>query len=62
MQALELTINNKEITIINVYGSNNDNTNFYQILTEYMQENEEKTFIIGGDFNTVINEKLDKRN
>ena len=62
MQALELTINDKEITIINVYGPNNDNTNFYQILTEYMKENEEKTFIIGGDFNTVINEKIDKRN
>ena len=62
MQALELTINDKEITIINVYGPNNDNTNFYQILTEYIKENEEKTFIIGGDSNTVINEKIDKRN
>ena len=62
MQALELTINDKELTIINVYGPNNDNTNFYQMLTEYMHENGEKTFIIGGDFNTVINEKLDERN
>ena len=62
MQALEFIINAKEITIINVYGPNNDNTIFYQILTECMQENEEKAFIIGGDFNTVINEILVKRN
>ena len=62
MQALDLVINDKEITIINIYGPNNDNAHFYQTLNEYLQENGEKTFIIGGDFNIVLNETLDKRN
>ena len=62
MQALDLVINDKEITIINIYGPNNDNAHFYQTLNEYLQENGEKTFIIGGDFNTVLNETSDKRN
>ena len=62
LQALDLIVNNKELTIINIYGPNNDNSAFYKQLEEYMQENEEKTFIIGGDFNTVLNEAIDKRN
>ena len=62
IQALELVINEKELTIINLYGPNNDNDNLFKTLIEYMQENNEKTFIIGGDFNTVLNESLDKKN
>ena len=62
MQALELIINDKEISLINVYGPNNDDGNFFEQLETYLKENDEKTFIIGGDFNTVPNEKLDKRN
>ena len=49
-----MIINDHEIKIINLYGPNNDNIIFYQILTECMQENGEKTFIIGGDFNTLL--------
>ena len=49
MQALDLVINDKEITIINTYGPNNDNAHFYQTLSEYLQENGEKAFIIGGE-------------
>ena len=62
MQALELIINDKEIYFINIYGPNNDDCNFFEQLEKYLKENDEKTFIIGGDFNTVSNENLDKRN
>lgn len=62
MQTLDIIINNKEITLINIYGPNSDNIIFYKTLEKYLRENEEKTFIIGGDFNTVLNETLDKRN
>ena len=62
MQALELIINDKEIYFINIYGPNNDDCNFFEQLEKYLKENDEKTFIIGGDFNTVLNENLDKRN
>lgn len=62
MQTLDIIIKNKEITLINIYGPNSDNIIFYKTLEKYLRENEEKTFIIGGDFNTVLNETLDKRN
>ena len=62
MQASELIINDKEINLINGYGPKNDDGNFFEQLETYLKENDEKTFIIGGDFNTVPNEKLDKRN
>ena len=62
MQALELIINDKEIYFINIYGPNNDDCNFFEQLEKHLKENDEKTFIIGGDFNTVLNENLDKRN
>ena len=57
MQALELIINDKEIYFININGPNNDDCNFFEQLEKYFKENDEKTFIIGGDFNTVLNEK-----
>ena len=62
MQTLEIIINDKEINLINIYGPNNDDVNFFEHLEKYLKENDEKTFIIGGDFNTVLNEKIDKRN
>ena len=62
LQALEILINEKEITLINLYGPNNDDPAFFEQLEKYIRENNEKTFIVGGDFNTVINENIDKRN
>ena len=62
MQALALMINDKEIYFINIYGPNNDDCIFFEQLEKYLQENNEKTFIIVGDFNTVLNENHGKRN
>ena len=62
MQALELIINDKEIYFIYIYGPNNDDCIFFEQLEKYLKENDEKTFIIGGDFKTVLNENLDERN
>ena len=61
-QILEIIINDKEINLINIYGPNNDDVNFFEHLEKYLKANDEKTFKIGGDFNTVLNEKIDKRN
>lgn len=62
IQSLEVTINGKEIVILNVYGPNLDDTAFFETLEKYISENEEKTFIVGGDFNTVLNIEIDKKN
>ena len=56
--ALEILINEKE-TLINLYGPNNDDPAFFEQLENYIRENNEKTFIVGGDFNTVINENIE---
>ena len=62
LQALEILINEKEITLINLYGPNNDDPAFFEQLEKYIRENNEKKFIVGGNFKTVINENIDKRN
>ena len=64
IQVLDILINEKECTIVNLYGPNNDGIRIFEEkkLEEYIKENEEKTFIIGEDFNTVLDENLDKRN
>ena len=45
-----------------MYGPNTDSVNHFEILEKYLNENEDKTFIMGGDFNTIIDTELDKKN
>ena len=60
LQSLELKIHEKLITTINIYGPNKDELNIFEILEAYIRSNEDKNFIIGGDFNTVLHIHLDK--
>ena len=63
MQALEIIIiNEKEITLINLYSPNNDDQTFFDQLEKFINDDNETTFIVWGDFSTVINESIDKRN
>ena len=62
MQSVELNVNDKDITIINVYGPNKDDISFFYILEHYILNNDEKSFIVGGDFNTLLNVEQDKKN
>ena len=61
MQALEVIINEKEITLINLYGPNNDDQTFFDQLEKFINDHN-KNLHSWGDFNTVINENIDKRN
>ena len=61
VQCLELVVDEKKITIINIYGPNNDDTTVFNNLLTYMNNNSDKSFIIGGDFNTVIDCNTDKK-
>lgn len=61
LQALEIQINDKEISLINIYGPNVDDTTVLEKMDEYISNNQDKSYIIGGDFNTVLNEKMDKK-
>ena len=41
---------------------NTDSVNYFEILEKYLKENEDKTFIIGGDFNTIKDTELYEKN
>ena len=61
IQALEIKINEKHVVIINVYGPNKDEVSFFDKLEVFIRENEDKGIINGGDFNTTLNNKIDKK-
>ena len=54
-----------ELILINTYGPTKDNpsaqTNFYTNLYEIVDSYSDKNIIIGGDLNTYLNIKLDKK-
>ena len=61
IQALKLNIDDHDIVLINVYGPNNDDASFFfETLYDFLGENDEEEYIIGGDFNTVLNSNIDK--
>ena len=62
LQAIELKINDKNITIINIYGPNNDEILLFEKLEEFMLLHDDKSIITGGDFNTVLDTEKDKKN
>ena len=62
LQSVDVIVNDKDLTVINVYGPNKDDTSFFDILEDYILNNDEKSFIVGGDFNTVLNADKDKKN
>lgn len=62
MQSLNITINGKNLTLINIYGPNNDDITLFTKLGDFINDNDDKTFIIGGDFNTVLDIEMDKKN
>ena len=55
LQALFIEINDKPFIIINIYGPNNDDASVFNELNKFIVDNEDGNFIIGGDFNTVLN-------
>ena len=61
LQIVEIEHEEKELTLINIYGYNSDDTFLFDKLYTYLGENKDKTFIIEDDFNTVLNNELDKK-
>ena len=50
------------LKVINIYGPNKDDISLFDTLQLYINGNEDSDFIIGGDFNTVLNTEIDKLN
>ena len=57
--ALDLTIENQRLSLISIYGPNEDNPEFYGKIAEIIDELENKHVIFVGDLNLVIKPELD---
>ena len=58
---LNVTINDVKLTLANIYGPNNDDDKFFLDIFENIELMGNDNRIIGGDFNCVLDNNLDKR-
>ena len=58
---LDIILNNQKITLINVYGPNNDEPTFFENIQKELDDFECESIIWGGDFNCVQDITLDKK-
>ena len=59
---LDITIEGERITLINIYGPNEDNPKFYENIFDHIELFQNEKFIICGDFNVALNQNLDTKN
>ena len=59
---MELTILTKKITLVSIYGPNEDKPNFYKNLKQKIQDFGNENVIICGDWNLVLNPDVDTEN
>ena len=56
---LDATIENKRLTLVDLYGSYRDSPDFLKTVVEKAQDFENDNYICSGDFNFVMSRKLD---
>ena len=56
---LDLTISNKRLSLINVYGPNKDDPTFYENVFKSIADIGNELYIICGDFNLTLNPNID---
>ena len=59
---LNMTIEGKEITLVNLYGPNEDRPQFYENLKQKIDEFETEQVIICGDWNFILDPEMDSFN
>ena len=57
----DLMANRKPVTLVNVYAPNEDDPNFFKILSEHIEGFQKDEIVIGGDFNLVLDVEKDKK-
>ena len=60
LHVVDIKFDDMFLKVINIYGPNKDDISLFDKLQLYINENEDSDFIIGGDFNTVLNTEIDK--
>lgn len=59
---LEITIKGKKITLVNIYGPNEDRPQFYSNIRKKIEEFDNDMAIICGDWNLIMDPDLDSEN
>ena len=59
---LDIKINDRKVTLVNLYGPNNDSPNFFKQISNCIDDIDNDETIICGDFNCVLNPELDYYN
>ena len=62
MIVLDFQMSDIKDKLINIYGPNIDDPNFYECMSNLLSENEEEYVIWCGDFNMTLNPDLDSHN
>jgi exonuclease III len=62
IQMLSIDISGNEYILINIYGPNSEDTDFFNTIDQILSANDNKAIILGGDFNVVIDYNFDKLN
>ena len=58
---LDAEMNGLRLTLCNVYGPNDDNTDFYVEVIQHVEAQPNHNRIIGGDFNLILNSEIDRK-
>ena len=62
MLALDLTIEENNVTLINIYGPNVDSPLFYELVRDAFLEFDNEYYILCGDLNLTLNLTIDTYN
>ena len=60
IQKVEAEINNQRFNLFNIYGPNDDDAVFFDILDNELTQIQGENVIIGGDLNVILDSKMDK--
>ena len=60
IQKVEAEINGQRYNLFNIYGPNDDDAVFFDILNNELTQIQEENVIIGGDLNVILDSKMDK--
>ena len=59
---VDIKLSTCSVRLINIYGPNHDNPDFFANISQYINTNPEDYVLICGDFNLVLNPKIDSFN
>lgn len=59
---VDITVSSKRMTLVNLYGPNRDDPNFFQNISNYIEDIGNNDVIICGDYNCVLDPDLDYYN